>query len=144
VQVETGLQWLEVSLRGYGGEAPTGDTFFASLGSDPPAEFRRSPSLSAWQAARLVLFSVDMRDLGGFQEPSEEFAARIARGFSRAAEYLSKCQPGALDQWRSGGRNADIFVGGRLANEQFDLELPAPFLRACGWLELSVQVCTND
>jgi hypothetical protein len=52
--------------------------------------------------------------------------------------------PGAFDRWRGQGRKADIFIGGWLANEQFDLGLPAAFLLARGRADLPIRICTND
>ena len=142
--IEIGLRWVRASLRGYGGEAPTGAAFFDLLALEPEWVPRARPSESAWQAATVELFAVDMADLQAYHEPSEEFAARVERGFLRAAEWLGSRPPGAFDCWRGQGRKADIFIGGWLANEQFDLLLPAPFLTACGRAGLPLHICTND
>lgn len=139
-----GFQWVCVSLRGYGGEAPSGDAFFASLGVPLLPHFSLHPSTSAWQAARLILFTVDMRDLQGVTEPSEEFAARVEQGFRRATGWLRQCHADRLGDWRARGKEADIFIGGWLANEQMDLQLPAEFLLECGRLGLPISICTND
>jgi hypothetical protein len=144
MQMEIGLQQVFVSLRGYGGEAPSGDTFFSLLGVQPHPDATFYPSESAWQAARILLFSVDMRELGDFQEPTEEFAARVAAGFAQAATWLRECQTNSLDHWKRLGKKADVFVGGWLVNEQFDLELPPEFLKECGRLGLPISICTND
>lgn len=149
--MEIGLLYLGVSLRGYGGEAPTGDRFFTLLapepslfGPEPWPDFRLWPSESAWQAARIELFTVDRRELSSFKEPSEEFATRTQQGFIRAARWMSTLGRQGLDGWRSEGRKADIFVGGWMANEQLDLLFPAEFLQQCGRLGLPVSICTND
>jgi hypothetical protein len=142
--IEIGLRWVRASLRGYGGEAPTGTAFFDLLALEPEWVPCARPSESAWQAATVELFAVDMADLQAYPEPSEEFAARVERGFLRAAEWLGSRPPRAFDCWRGQGRKADIFIGGWLANEQFDLLLPAPFLTACGRAGLPLHICTND
>jgi hypothetical protein len=149
--MEMGLQYLRVSLRGYGGEAPTGGRFFtlfepepSLFGPEPWPGLRLLPSESAWQAALIELFAVDMRELSGFAEPSEEFAARTERGFVRAARWMSALGRRGLDGWRAEGRQADIAVSGWLANEQLDLHIPAEFLRECGRLDLPIRICTND
>ena len=139
-----GLQHIQVSLRGYGGEAPSGSTFFSSLGADPPSEFPLSPSESAWQAARVELFSLSMKDVESAAEPSEEFAARTKRSFGRAAAFLAECKSDGLERWRLSGKTADVFIGGWLANEQLDLVIPPHFLSECGRLQLPIKICTND
>ena len=144
MNVQIGLEWVRVSLRGYGGESPTGTAFFDLLAVEPERILGAKPSKSAWQSASLELFAVDMAALGASREPYEEFAARIERGFLQAAAWLDARPPGAFDRWRGQGRKADIFIGGWLANEQFDLRLPAPFLLACGRANLPVHICTND
>jgi hypothetical protein len=37
-----------------------------------------------------------------------------------------------------------VFFGGWLDGEQFDLDLPAEFLLACGRAGLPISICTND
>jgi hypothetical protein len=144
VSVEIGLRWVRASLCGYGGEAPSGAAFFDVLALEPEWATRARPSESAWQSANIELFAVAMADLQAYREPFEEFAARVERGFLHAAAWLDARPPGAFDRWRSQGRKADIFIGGWLANEQFDLVLPAPFLLACGRADLPIRICTND
>src|SRR5262245_29176804 len=107
--MEIGFQWIRVSLRAYGGEAPTGNAFFLLLGVEPFEEFRVCSSESAWQAARLELFSVDIRDLEDQPLPYEEFAAQVEKGFKRVARWLANCQLTGLDQWRASGKAADVF-----------------------------------
>jgi hypothetical protein len=149
--MQIGLQYIRVCLRGEAGEAPTGDRFLGVFEPEPSLfeagptpEYRFFPSQSAWQAALIELVVVDMRELSGFKEPSEEFAARVERGFTQAAEWLSRVGTGGLARWRAEGRQADISVGGWLANEQLDLCFPAAFLRECGRLGLPIRICTND
>ena len=142
--IEMGLRWVQVSLRGIGDEEPTGNAFFDLLAIEPEWVTRATLSASAWQSANVALFAVDMADLRGYDEPYEEFAARVERGFLDAAKWLEARPEGTFDRWRCQGRAADVFVGGWLSNEQFDIVLPAPFLMACGRAGLSVHICTND
>jgi hypothetical protein len=138
------LDWVRVTLRGYGGETPTGDTFFAQLGLQPDAGFVSRTSGSPWQAASLTLVEVTFQDVEGAEEPHEEFAARMERGLMRAAEWLMSRPEEAFDGWRAAGRKVDIFIGGWLNDQQFDLDLPAAFLLACGRAGLPITICTND
>jgi hypothetical protein len=144
MNVDVGLRWVRATLRGYGGEVATGAAFLDLLALDPEWLTRARPSESAWQSASVELFAVGMADLQAYHEPFEEFAARVERGFLRAAEWLDSRPPGVFDHWRGQGRKADIFIGGWLATEQFDLRLPALFLMACGQANLPLHICTND
>jgi hypothetical protein len=132
-----GLQGIRVVLRGGGGAPPTGDEFFVSLGIQENQSFRLSPSQSAWQWAIAELFAVNMNNCKNATEPTEEFAIRIREGFERASTLLTKCSVDGLQGWRASGKGADVFIGGWLANEQFDLEIPASFLGQCARLTLS-------
>jgi hypothetical protein len=144
VSIEIGLRWVRTSLRGYGGETPSGAAFFDLIALEPEWMTRATRSDSAWQSANVEMFAVAMADLLASEEPSEEFAARVERGFLDAAEWLDSRPPGAFDRWRGQGRVADIFISGWLSNEQFDLMIPAPFLMACGRAGLPLHICTND
>ena len=138
------LDWIQVSLRGCGGETPTGSLLFEHLGVEPDLGFSTHPSESAWQAARIVLFEVTFEEVQEPGEPHELFAERIGQGFRRAAEWLSSRPVEIFDRWRSLGQKMDVFIGGWLNDQQFDLDLPAEFLLACGRAGLPIQICTND
>jgi len=60
VCMEIDLRWVRASLRGYGGEAPTGAASFDLLALEPGWVSRATRSLSAWQSANVELFAVDM------------------------------------------------------------------------------------
>lgn len=139
-----GLQEIQVSIRGGGGPEPTGDAFFRLLGLSADSSFSFSPSDLAWKWARAELFSISMSDVKDAEEPAEAFAERLQQSFKQAASVLSKIRPEGLAQWRASGHEADVFIGGWLANEQFDLELPAVFVAECARLDLSISICTND
>ena len=139
-----GLQGIRVCLRGGGGEKPMGDAFFKLLGIEAGFGFGLSPSRSAWQWAIAELFVVQMDDVKNEFEPTEVFANRIREGFERASLLLQKCSLDGLRQWRASDKMAGIFIGGWLAIEQFDLDIPAAFLSECARLELALSICTND
>jgi hypothetical protein len=75
---------------------------------------------------------------------SEAFAAAVHDRLVRAAEWLARQPPAVFAELRAAGRVTDVFVGGWIEQDQFDLDLPPEFLRACGALGLTVSVCTND
>jgi hypothetical protein len=75
---------------------------------------------------------------------SEAFAAAVHDGLLRAAAWLSRQPPAVFADLRAAGRATDVFVGGWIEQDQFDLDLPPEFLRACAALGLALRVCTND
>jgi hypothetical protein len=75
---------------------------------------------------------------------SEAFAAAVHEGLVRAAGWLARQPVGVFEELRAAGRVTEVFVGGWITQDQFDLDLPPEFLRACGALGLTVSVCTND
>jgi hypothetical protein len=138
------LEWIRVSLRGTAGARATGNVLFELLALTPADGFAISPSDSVWKAARIVLVEVAAEDVKDTEEPSETFSARIREGLLRAAEWLNSRPPGAFDRCRAEGFKLDLFIGDWLDGEQFDLDLPAEFLLACGRVGLPITICTND
>jgi hypothetical protein len=45
---------------------------------------------------------------------------------------------------RAAGLELSAFVGGWIDGDQMDLDLPAPFLQACGNAGLAISIVTND
>ena len=138
------VEWIRFTLRGYGGPEPTGTQFFEQVGWTPHTGFESHPSNSAWRAAVVDLFAIAVEECQPGTERYEEFAVRIAAGLTRAAEWLNSLSKTAFDEWRSMGKKADIFVGGWMNSDQFDLTLPPEFLLECGRLGLPINICTND
>lgn len=99
---------------------------------------------------RVRLLSVSMEDFAQVDTTadagaqSEAFAAAIRRGLIRAGEWLSRQPVELFEEIRAAGCVTDVFVGGWMTDDQFDLDLPPQFLRACGALGLTMSVCTND
>lgn len=143
------MEWFEFSLRAWD---PTGgkiapSEFVARLliaPGDPAsvAEGPGCPRVRLLSVARKDFDHVDITDDVGAR--SEAFAAAIHQGLVRAADWLARQPPALFQELRATGRVTDIFVGGRIEQDQFDLDLPAEFLRACGVLGLSISICTND
>src|SRR4051812_19715127 len=98
------LNWIRISLRGFGRETPTGRAFFDLLKLPAESDLVLRPSDSPWQAASIILLEVDIEDLKEFHEPSEEFAARLHQGLLKIAERLASFSSGTFEQWRTDGR----------------------------------------
>ena len=99
---------------------------------------------------RVRLLSVAMEDFAHVDVTADAgarvgaFAAAVHDGLVRAAEWLAGQPTAVLEGLRAAGRMTDVFVGGWVTQDQFDLDLPPEFLTACGGLGLTVSVCTND
>ena len=139
-----GLEWIRVSLQGYGGPEPSGTVFFDQIGIRPSDGFPTSASDSEWEAARVLLVNLTMDECRDAPEPTEAFVARLDAGLRRAGEWLLSRPIGVLERWQSSNRKADVFVAGWLDGEQLDLAFPAVFLLACGQAGLPIVICTND
>jgi hypothetical protein len=75
---------------------------------------------------------------------SVAFATAVQAGLVRAAKWLAQQPPAVFEQLRADGRVTDLFVGGWIEQDQFELDLPPEILQACGTLGLTVSICTND
>lgn len=75
---------------------------------------------------------------------SEAFAAAVRDELVRVAKWLARQPPAVFEKLRADGRVTDLFVGGWIEQDQFDLDLPPDILQACGALGLTVSICTND
>ncbi len=75
---------------------------------------------------------------------SEAFAAAVHDRLVRVAEWLARQPASVFQQLRAAGRVTDMFIGGWVTHDQFDIDLPPEFLRACASLGLTVSICTND
>jgi hypothetical protein len=138
------VEWIRFSLRGWGGPETSGTQFFELVGWAPAAGFEARPSNSPWQTALVHLFALSIGECQHGTERYEEFAARTTSGLKRAAEWLNSLSPAGFGEWRALGMAADIFIGGWMNCDQFDLTLPPEFLLACGRLGLPITICTND
>ncbi len=138
------VEVLNVSLREWGGAEATGSLFFDLIGLQPGTDYTSYPSDSPHKAARIVLASVSLAECAPGPERHQEFASKIGAGLKRAADWLASLVPAGFDEWRARGMVADIFIGGWMNSDQFDLKLPPDFLFACGRLGLPIEICTND
>jgi hypothetical protein len=143
------VEWLEFSLRAWdrGGDEIAPAEFLDQLliapgDSATVAEGPGCPRVRLLSVALKDFDHVDITDDAGAR--CEAFAAAVRQGLIRAAGWLACQPPGLFEELRTTGRVTDIFVGGWIDQDQFDLDLPAEFLRACGVLGLSVSICTND
>jgi hypothetical protein len=75
---------------------------------------------------------------------SEAFAKFVRDGLLNAAAWLGRQDSRIFADLRAAGRKTDVFVDGWIDQDQFDLDLPPEFLKACGALGLTVSILTND
>ena len=143
------VQWLRFTLRTWDGRGhPILSPEFIdrlSIAPGDPVAVEGGPGVP-----RVRLLSVSMEDFAQVDTSadagaqSEAFAAAVHVGLLRAARWLDRQPAGVFEELRAAGRVTDVFVGGWITQDQFDLDLPPEFLRACGALGLTVSMCTND
>jgi hypothetical protein len=143
------VEWLKFTLRAWDrtGAAVRRAEFLDRLiiASGDPVAVEDGPGVP-----RVRLLCVSMEDFANVDTTqdagaqTEAFAAAIREGLVRAASWLSGQPPNIFVELRAAGRVTDLFVGGWMTDDQFDLDLPPEFLRACAVLGLTVSVCTND
>jgi hypothetical protein len=143
------VEWLQFTLRAWDRR---GDRKVAAnllervrIARGDPATVEDGPGVP-----RVRLLSVSMEDFAHVDTredagaQSEAFAAAVHDGLIRASEWLGRQSVELFEDLRAAGCVTDVFVGGWMTGDQFDLDLPPEFLRACGALALTVSVCTND
>jgi hypothetical protein len=143
------VEWLNVSLRAWDpGDRDIKPAEFLDrlliAPGDPVArvEGPGNPRVLLASVAREDFAHVDVTTDAGAR--SEAFAAAVHDELVLAAEWLARQPPPLFAELRAAGRRTDVFVGGWIDQDQFDLEFPPEFLQACGALGLTISICTND
>lgn len=136
------VEWLSFSLRAWRGSVP--DDWIARLAIAPgdPVTVEGGAQVRLLAVAMDDFAHVDTTADAGAQ--TEAFAQAVRDGLLGAAGWLAGQPAGVFEELRARGCVTDVFVGGWIDGDQFDLDLPPEFLRACGALGLTVSVCTND
>jgi hypothetical protein len=144
------VEWLQFSLRAWDprGRPIRTSEFVARLSiapGDPVVVEENRPGVP-----RVRLLAVGVEDFAHLDTSadagarSEAFDAAVHDGLVRAAEWLTGQPAAVFEELRAAGRVTDVFVGGWVSQDQFDLDLPPQFLQACGALGLTISICTND
>jgi hypothetical protein len=142
-----GLETVEVSLRVWTGTADTvpDDSFLNRLSYDIGKDVEGVDSSdSPWKTARVILASVEMKDLQDAEEPTEAFSQMLNEKLIRSATWLQQQDPVVLQSLRESGHKTDIYIGGWLDDDQLDLNLPAEFIAACARHQLPITLINND
>lgn len=143
------VEWLQFTLRAWdrGGTAVRAADFLARLIVDAGDTVRIEDGPGVPRVRLLSLSMEDFADVDTSEDAgaqSEAFAGALREGLLSAAEWLTRQPATVFKELRAAGRVTDVFVGGWVTQDQFDLELPPEFLQACGALGLTLSVCTND
>ena len=138
------VETIQICLRAWAEGEITGVNFFNLLGLTPDDGWEGVAGTHISQAALIYFVDEGIASHQGSPEPSESLSSKIERQLLEAAEWLLSRGAGVFDRCRESGLRTDVFVGGWIDQDQFDLRLPAPFLLACGRAGLSIEVITND
>lgn len=137
-------EWIRVSLRAWAPAAVVGDGMADLLQLDAADGFRSEPGSQPGQASLIYFVDEEAKAYAAAAEPSEAFAEAIETGLLKAAQWLATRPHGSLEACRARGYRLEVFVGSWIDQDQFDLDLPAVFLQACGGAELDITIVTND
>jgi hypothetical protein len=139
------VEWLSVTLRAWDRtkRAVARSEFIDRL-SIRPGDPATEPKKDVGGVTRLELLLVELKAFEDEEEPTEAFVAAVGDGLLRAAGWLGRQPVEVFEKVRAAGGGGDLFVGGWIERDQFDLDLPPELLRACGTLGLPISICTND
>jgi hypothetical protein len=117
-----------------------------AIGADDPVEHVHVPE-TAWSSG-LVQFPIvrlsECQSAGDAVEAADEFFARVQRVLRGAAGFLNRRETAVFEGMRAKGLSVCVFVDLRMDQDQFDFELPAEFVRACGRQGLGISLTSND
>ena len=138
------VETIHICLRAWAEGEITGMNFFHLLGLTPDDGWQGVAGTHISQAALIYFVDEEIVAHADAPEPSESLSLKIEQQLLKAAEWLLSRGAGVFDRCRELGLRTDVFIGGWIDQDQFDLRLPAPFLLACGQAGLSIEVVTND
>ena len=138
------VETIEICLRAWATGEITGANFFHALGLTPDDEWESSAGTNESQTALIYFVNEEFASYQDSPEPEEAFSSMIEERLLRAAEWLLSREVHAFERCRESGLKTDVFIGGWIDQDQFDLSLPASFLFACGRAGLPIEIVTND
>ena len=143
------VEWLQFTLRAWdrGGNPVAAADFLDRLIFDPADTVRIEDEPGVPRVRLLSLSMEDFADIDTSEDAgakSEAFASALHDGLVGTAAWLIRQRATVFEELRAAGRVTEVFVGGWITQDQFDLDLPPEFLRACGALGLTLSFCTND
>ena len=138
------LETIRICLRLWADGKITGANLLDNLGLAPDDEWQTVAGTVESQAALIYFVDEDITPYRNLPEPYEALSSTIERQLLRAAEWLLSREPDVFERSRKTGLRMDVFVGGWIDQDQFDLSLPASFLFACGRAGLPIEIVTND
>lgn len=137
-------EWIQVSLRSWAPDRVVGADFLDTLGLDQADGLATVVGTSPGQSSLVYLVDERLETYAGVADPSGALGEAVDAALRRGAEWLRSRPPDVFERGRADGIRIDIFVGSWIDQDQFDLELPAEFLLACGEAGLGITIVTND
>jgi hypothetical protein len=136
-------EWIQVSLRAWAEDRDVAHEFATIAAVDPAEGFQLQPGERAGQTTLIPFVDEAVETYNTSPEPYDAFAEAIDAALVKAAWWLDK-RSGLSSRCLAVGIKTDVFVGSWIDQDQFDLDLPAAFLLACGRAGLSISIVTND
>ena len=136
-------EWIRVSLRAWAEDRDVAQEFAEIAAVDSGEAFHLQSGEQPGQATLVSLVDEAVETYNASPEPYSAFAEAIDAALLKAARWLDK-RPDLSSRCLARGIKTDVFVGSWIDQDQFDLDLPAAFLLACGKAGLSISIVTND
>jgi hypothetical protein len=139
------FEHVEVYLQASDASSEASDALAEQLGVRPRDKLKVKCDGEPWEACRVLLLHITREEckLASEDDPSAEFADRLARGLAKATSWLRGRPEGSFDRCRTAGRELVLVVEcsvlGMDSSRAFDIPLPAAFVRACGEAGLPIQ-----
>jgi hypothetical protein len=136
--------WIGMVLRGFGGDPPPHSGSLRKLfGLGFPSGCLRD-DLFSWDMSYVRLtegFSMppEGEELS-VSDPKGGLAELFPRILENATRKLHEIRPSLIEQWRSEGRDLDVFIIVQTSAEGIRVPLSTEFLTACNELKLAVEV----
>jgi hypothetical protein len=87
---------------------------------------------------------IRLHDCRSAKEPNTEMSRRLDANFRFIAEWLDRQSSDTFNEVRANKLIVDIFIDVWMDQDQMELALPAALLRACGRLDLPIEIMSND
>jgi len=139
------VQYISVNLIAHfsnGNKVPH-DIFLGKLLSDKTS-YEYSKSKKAWQSAQITLFKIELSKFKDEEEPSESFSEEVKKELNTSAQWLDSIANQIFKDFLETDLNIKIIISSWIDSDQFDLDIPSSFIKACSEKELSLSIITND
>ena len=139
------IQYISVNLIAHfsnGNKVPH-DLFLGKLLSDK-TNYEHIKSKKVWQSAQIIFFKIELNKFKDEEEPNESYIEEIKKELELSSKWLNSIPNQIFKDFLKTGLNIKIFISSWIDSDQFDLDIPSSFIKACSEKELSFSIITNE